>query len=167
MFCYDGKKTAFQVTAYVCPRCYTRATEIPTSCCTCGLQLNSSTHIARSHHHLFPVASYGETVVAAGRCPLPGAAGGAGGGDGVGNGSGGSSSSSSSGNGSNNGSSEGPSEKRSRQPRQTNPLGSCRGCLEMLTPGQLAGRCPLCREVFCVDCDIFVHDGLHVCPGCG
>uniref|UniRef100_H0VDH6 VWFA domain-containing protein n=1 Tax=Cavia porcellus TaxID=10141 RepID=H0VDH6_CAVPO len=26
--------------------------------------------------------------------------------------------------------------------------------------------CTVCQNVFCVDCDVFVHDSLHCCPGC-
>lgn len=26
--------------------------------------------------------------------------------------------------------------------------------------------CPRCHNQFCVDCDIFVHEVLHNCPGC-
>ncbi|KAK2467676.1 hypothetical protein APHAL10511_000531 [Amanita phalloides] len=28
-------------------------------------------------------------------------------------------------------------------------------------------RCPECLHEFCSDCDIFVHDVVHCCPGCG
>ncbi|ANZ73864.1 BA75_00821T0 [Komagataella pastoris] len=28
-------------------------------------------------------------------------------------------------------------------------------------------QCPDCNNHFCVDCDVFVHDVLHNCPGCG
>ncbi|XP_072387488.1 general transcription factor IIH subunit 2 isoform X1 [Diabrotica undecimpunctata] len=26
--------------------------------------------------------------------------------------------------------------------------------------------CPNCKRIFCIDCDIFVHETLHTCPGC-
>ncbi|XP_019873844.2 general transcription factor IIH subunit 2 [Aethina tumida] len=26
--------------------------------------------------------------------------------------------------------------------------------------------CTNCNQIFCIDCDIFVHDRLHTCPGC-
>ena len=26
--------------------------------------------------------------------------------------------------------------------------------------------CPACKQVFCIDCDVFVHETLHNCPGC-
>jgi len=66
----------------------------------------------------------------------------------------------------------------------------CFGCLRRLGngsegegPGSLGGvgqgaaeewldgpslllRCPLCRQLFCVDCDAFVHETLFNCPGC-
>ncbi|KAH8078068.1 Ssl1-like-domain-containing protein [Cristinia sonorae] len=28
-------------------------------------------------------------------------------------------------------------------------------------------RCPDCHHDFCTDCDVFVHDVVHCCPGCG
>merc|ERR1719223_26366 len=59
-FCFSGKHTQMSADGYVCPRCHTRSTDIPTQCCVCSLQLNSSSHIARSHHHLFPVPSFVE-----------------------------------------------------------------------------------------------------------
>ena len=27
-------------------------------------------------------------------------------------------------------------------------------------------RCPDCKNHFCCDCDIFIHETLHSCPGC-
>ncbi|XP_045474257.1 general transcription factor IIH subunit 2 [Harmonia axyridis] len=27
-------------------------------------------------------------------------------------------------------------------------------------------KCPNCQNYYCIDCDIFVHDTLHTCPGC-
>ncbi|XP_060528056.1 general transcription factor IIH subunit 2 [Cylas formicarius] len=27
-------------------------------------------------------------------------------------------------------------------------------------------RCPNCSKFFCIECDIFVHETLHTCPGC-
>lgn len=32
--------------------------------------------------------------------------------------------------------------------------------------GHDAAQCTLCSEVFCLDCDIFIHESLHFCPGC-
>ncbi|KAF8483163.1 Ssl1-like-domain-containing protein [Gautieria morchelliformis] len=28
-------------------------------------------------------------------------------------------------------------------------------------------RCPECQNDFCAECDLFVHEAVHVCPGCG
>lgn len=28
-------------------------------------------------------------------------------------------------------------------------------------------KCPTCQNDFCTDCDVFVHDVVHCCPGCG
>lgn len=27
-------------------------------------------------------------------------------------------------------------------------------------------QCDLCSQMFCIDCDIFIHDTLHICVGC-
>jgi transcription initiation factor TFIIH subunit 2 len=62
-FSYDGKKIALANNAFVCPRCLTRTTDIPVQCSVCSLQLNSSSHIARSFHHLFPVPLFTEYTI--------------------------------------------------------------------------------------------------------
>ncbi len=47
---------------------------------------------------------------------------------------------------------------------------ACFGCGEAL--GGAAGaagvalRCPRCRNAFCFQCDNYVHEALHNCPGC-
>nr|XP_008538057.1 PREDICTED: general transcription factor IIH subunit 2 [Equus przewalskii] len=41
----------------------------------------------------------------------------------------------------------------------------CYGCQGELKD-QHVYICTVCRHVFCVDCDVFVHDSLHCCPGC-
>jgi hypothetical protein len=56
----------------------------------------------------------------------------------------------------------------------------CYGCLRVLAgeevgldgDGAAAGgadmvlRCPQCKQLFCYECDAFVHETLHNCPGC-
>lgn len=55
---------------------------------------------------------------------------------------------------------------------------SCHGCATLFkeTPSATASegmsplgryRCPECQHDFCADCDVFVHDVVHCCPGCG
>lgn len=52
----------------------------------------------------------------------------------------------------------------------------CFGCLKDLkaqpdassltsSPGVVVS-CPDCHQLFCFDCDAFVHEVLHNCPGC-
>uniref|UniRef100_A0A8C5L995 General transcription factor IIH subunit 2 n=1 Tax=Jaculus jaculus TaxID=51337 RepID=A0A8C5L995_JACJA len=41
----------------------------------------------------------------------------------------------------------------------------CYGCQGELKD-QHVYVCNVCQNVFCVDCDVFVHDSLHCCPGC-
>uniref|UniRef100_A0A7S3PG79 VWFA domain-containing protein n=1 Tax=Aplanochytrium stocchinoi TaxID=215587 RepID=A0A7S3PG79_9STRA len=43
---------------YYCPRCKSVASEIPSECKICMLNLIASPHLARSYHHLFPVPRF-------------------------------------------------------------------------------------------------------------
>ena len=84
-YSFEGRAVKLSSTSYECPRCSTRTTDIPGNpnyrnlirdchnltriylpavCGVCSLQLNSSSHIARSHHHLFPVPNYLEDEAA-------------------------------------------------------------------------------------------------------
>ncbi|EKX44960.1 SSL1 transcription factor & nucleotide excision repair [Guillardia theta CCMP2712] len=90
-----------------CPRCMDVVKEIPADCGLCGLKLLSSSHLARSYHHLFPVQSFHELE-----------------------------------------DEEGPATSTS----------TCGGC------GVLLGK--ESKHVFCGLCDGFIHEMLHVCPGC-
>ncbi|KAG2320245.1 hypothetical protein Bca4012_053439 [Brassica carinata] len=108
---------------YTCPRCKARVCELPTECTICGLTLVSSPHLARSYHHLFPIAPFDEV----------------------------------------------PTLASSNDPRRK--LGkSCFGCQQsLLGAGNKPGPCVTCRKCkhyFCLDCDIYIHESLHNCPGC-
>lgn len=136
---FEGKKMKLSTDAYICPRCHTRTTDIPTNCCVCNLQLNSSSHIARSHHHLFPVPNFIEfemktidevlTPVCLDSTWT---------------------------NSNENQGFNGAADFR------------CQGCLDGLGfEGKIVFKCPQCFSIFCVECDLFIHDSLHNCPGCG
>ncbi|CAN1307073.1 General transcription factor IIH subunit 2 [Linum perenne] len=47
---------------------------------------------------------------------------------------------------------------------------TCFGCRQsLLNPGNKAGpcvSCTKCKQYFCLDCDIYIHESLHNCPGC-
>jgi hypothetical protein len=32
--------------------------------------------------------------------------------------------------------------------------------------GGIVSRCPDCRNLFCLECDAYIHEQLHNCPGC-
>lgn len=181
---FDGNAIQLFSTAYICPRCYNRTSEIPTQCCVCKVQLNSSSHIARSHHHLFPVPNFDELSVTLSKdkkslraykmlfsepekelgirksytvsstaqdtsvkeevvqidTKIE-----AGVGVGV----------------------EVEVEKDQNDDVDfVGVLSSCKGCLEMFTKISLVMQCPLCENIFCIECDLFIHNSLHNCPGC-
>jgi hypothetical protein len=51
----------------------------------------------------------------------------------------------------------------------------CYACLSDLVPAAcedtaaevgVVVACPNCRRLFCFDCDAYIHEALHNCPGC-
>merc|ERR1711865_167688 len=99
---------------YLCPRCLSKMCELPSQCKVCGLSLMSSSHLARSYHHLFPVSRFNEQTTAA---------------------------------------------------ITASPASShCAGC-QKVTQAEHQLECPKCKSKFCFECDAFIHDCLHVCPG--
>ena len=45
---------------------------------------------------------------------------------------------------------------------------TCFSCIRQMTSSRRdprAYQCPDCRKIFCSDCDLFIHDSLHSCPG--
>lgn len=56
----------FTNAGYLCPRCNSQLPELPVDCTVCGLPNVTSSALARSFHHLFPVAAFVRTD--AGRC---------------------------------------------------------------------------------------------------
>ncbi|GAA0168797.1 general transcription factor [Lithospermum erythrorhizon] len=51
-----------------------------------------------------------------------------------------------------------------------NSAKNCFGCQQSLqNPGNQrvsCVTCPNCKHIFCLDCDIYIHESLHNCPGC-
>jgi len=44
---------------------------------------------------------------------------------------------------------------------------TCAGCFTAFAGAvDLALRCVRCGEFFCFECDAFIHESLHNCPGC-
>lgn len=48
---------------FICPQCNCKSCELSSSCPVCGLTLISSTHLARSYHHLFPISLFEEKPI--------------------------------------------------------------------------------------------------------
>ena len=112
-YAFEGRTVKLNLNSYVCPRCIAKTTDIPAKCNICSLQLNSSSHIARSHHHLFPIPNFDEALI-----------------------------------------------------ENIIAAYQCSGCAEMVAPATLKLDCPKCKQVYCVGCDIFIHDSMRNCPGC-
>lgn len=165
------EKTLMARTAYTCPQCLAKNSELPTDCAVCSLKLVLAPHLARSFHHLFPVSAFIEKPVAANEsssdtgydAPVPL-------------------------------SSSVPSSTGIVgilvKPTDAKLLVTskddshcCFACLRPLgaltTSSQsvqenssakaaelLRFQCPDCENYFCVDCDAYLHTSLHNCPGC-
>eukprot|EP00899_Mesostigma_viride_P002539 jgi/Mesvir1/12286/Mv00492-RA.1 len=133
---------------YTCPRCKSRAAELPSECRACGLTLVSSPHLARSYHHLFPVAPFIEVPAQelSGQPPIDTRAAG-GGTAGV------------------------PPEELARLRARMGLARQCFACFLPFTAGGgisaiVRTICRRCHRVFCFDCDAYIHTSLHNCPGC-
>lgn len=48
---------------FTCPTCSSKYCDVPVECRVCGLTLVCAPHLARSYHHLFPLAQFSETPV--------------------------------------------------------------------------------------------------------
>ncbi|KAL7748046.1 hypothetical protein RI367_006592 [Sorochytrium milnesiophthora] len=141
------------VAGYKCPQCASKLCQIPIDCVICGLTLVSSPHLARSYHHLFPLKNFVEVTdwakVDTMRCvgcqiqfeampPPPG------------------------------------SEAIEAVRNLTNPIlqgvaTSVSGGGGVSAPrGVFTGRyqCASCQSQFCIDCDVYLHEVVHCCPGC-
>lgn len=163
---------------YICARCGAQMCDVPTDCPVCGLTAILSTHLARSYHHLLPVPPYtplrwSDVFGSATAVEAPGAVGAgtdadAGGGPGV----------------------AGRARARSGRAARETRCFSCHATFRSIsfqeqeeedaeaermaretedakryaTSGRYA--CRRCHRRFCIECDTFVHDVLHVCPGC-
>jgi transcription initiation factor TFIIH subunit 2 len=163
-------------TAYVCPQCQAKHAALPTDCLVCGLKLVLAPHLARSFHHLFPIPPFAEVPIdivlsetnSSPSSPLVIS--------------------------SNNmqvftmtdslvvsskgfdrccfaclkmigttvleSSGRTPNSTRSKEQNRKNSHYSLSG--EEI----LRFQCPDCQNVFCADCDAYLHETLHNCPGC-
>lgn len=41
----------------------------------------------------------------------------------------------------------------------------CFSCNQQIG-AKCGAQCQRCRHLFCIDCDLFIHETLHLCPGC-
>lgn len=129
---------------YLCSRCESKVCSLPAECPSCGLTLILSTHLARSYHHLFPLRNWVEVPWSAAKkskgcygCLVP----------------------------------------FPEIPEDKPQVGENSGTNGNLAGGAGAGEikgtsesgryaCEVCRNHFCIDCDVFAHEMGHNCPGC-
>ena len=101
----------FSREGFYCPKCQTKVCNLPTNCPVCGLRLVSSSHLARSYHHLFPVEPFIEDT-------------------------------------------------------KDSLAVKCAACNASFSSSTRKFSCPNCKKHYCEDCDTFIHESLHNCPGC-
>ena len=121
---------------YLCPRCGVKVCDVPTDCPVCGVTIVMSTHLARSYHHLFPVPNW--KAVAWTQVGADGEA--------------------------------QPACFSCNLPFPASEAQRSAAANKALEDAGLAPssryRCGRCGKDFCLECDAFVHEQLHVCPGC-
>lgn len=155
-------------TAHVCPQCQAKMAELPSDCAVCGLKLVLAPHLARSFHHLFPVPPFSELSMETSLMNNKTRT---------------------------NGdmiivSSSSATNAIVLDSKLVVTSADfdrcCFGCLKVIgtsseppTSSQrkpnilpeageviLRFQCPQCHNVFCADCDAYLHETLHNCPGC-
>ncbi|KAL9183450.1 hypothetical protein ACHAXT_004306 [Thalassiosira profunda] len=215
----SNRLITFARTGYVCPRCRSRCSDLPSDCAVCGLRLILAPHLARTFHHLFPVRPFEELdeaevigkaetgegseiksngeqtdgkkglealPVLSSSAFTPSTS--------ISSSNVASFAVSSSAHAVNTQSSQ---ENTGQSASKTINIGPslvansadcdrcCFGCLKIIgcTPVTSNGgpngetregegeailrfQCPECKNVFCPDCDAFLHETLHNCPGC-
>lgn len=155
-------------TAYSCPQCQAKQSELPTDCVVCGLKLVLAPHLARSFHHLFPVPPFAEVPIETELMP-----------------------STTSRRDPKSGNIQIFRMNSDLVADSKDFDRCCFACLKMIgttivangssnmtekgkkqptydSPGEeiLRFQCPECKNVFCADCDAYLHETLHNCPGC-
>lgn len=152
------KDTNFSHHGYYCPQCGAKYCDLPIGCHVCGLTLVSASHLARSFHHLFPVELFKDELLHEGRCfscnkqfeitiiekdQMEAKT-------------------------MNNTSAISTTAVNNihqhQQNTTTNTNANHDNAQEQLLNN--CGRCTLCNNTFCFDCNIFIHENLHFCPGC-
>lgn len=126
---------------YLCTRCGARVCRLPAECPACSLTLILSTHLARSYHHLFPLRTWVEVSWSQARKSTACF------------------------------SCLTPfPEPPSRSKTSTSTANAAaKDDNRPPTKGvSESGRyaCEVCRQHFCIDCDVFAHEVIHNCPGC-
>ena len=149
---------------YLCPRCKAMLEELPSTCPICRLSCVASPHLARSFHHLFPVPLFekvarSEAAAAAAAAPSPRPV-------------------------ADDKVKEAAADKAAAAAAATRTCGGCSRCIR---PEEMCFRCPrpnalqtvdaaaapeglatrrtgMDEVVYCMDCDVFIHDVLHNTP---
>lgn len=154
---------------YICPNCKSRVCTLPTVCPCCELMLILSTHLARSYHHLFPLKLFEEVPVSdfykstcCYSCQVSFPKGDGElkmlktGKDGIKD--------------EDNGNNE-ENEIDVKTETDTKLLDDSnkeKETKKRKSKMKMSSRyrCSNCEHEFCIDCDIFIHETLHNCPGC-
>ncbi len=141
-FCACHDKLSYE--GYYCPRCKSKVCEMPSECPVCQLSLASSSHLARSYHHMFMPPAFTTVDIHAGASSSsPDMS---------------MSSSSTLTSSASSSSTPSSSSSASSSPSSSTTVRSCASCLCSIDlDDSVASRCPVCLSLFCLDCDEFIH----------
>lgn len=142
---------------YVCPQCLSKYCALPAECGVCGLVLVAAPLLSRAFRHLFPLAPFTELQSDAqttSNAPESDLA----------------TTITSGVNSSIRTDSNIPTNEVSRltgdSEREREAYRCCYGCLEPFAGQQLRTRCDNCKQCFCAECDVALHQSVQSCPGC-
>ena len=170
LFTWDMNNLVLSRVAFKCPRCRSRVLDLPTDCSLCNLPLIFSSHIARSYHHLFPIEPYEDYATLQKKLQIKE-----------------NPESSLLNHDDEEDKDIEPESKKAKLAIKENDHDSvttkwknttkikpkrfyCSSCLAPLSldaAGNPKGSgCKHCHNLYCLDCDLYIHDSLYNCPGC-
>ena len=147
---------------YICPKCKCKYCELPCECMVCNTTLILSPHLARTYHHLFPTVPYqlldkhnellkqnnmnsnsmnntyiSNNLIVSTTIHT------------------------------NDTASNGTGTSTDDDSALQWPNTQCYSCMcELSCNSSIRNRCPKCMNIYCIDCDEYIHTSLHNCPGC-
>ncbi|KAH7823869.1 Transcription initiation factor TFIIH subunit 2 [Monocercomonoides exilis] len=126
----------------ICPQCLSVTHSIPSDCSVCGLFLIAAPHLARSNHHLFPVASFDKQSYSSSSVLSAASS-----------------------------YSKESDDQKDKDMLDSDNLSwavsdskKCFGCQSRFVEEEEVFQCPKCQKIYCKDCDFYIHSLFYFYP---